>query len=274
MMKFVRGRRSVRNKILNISLSLLAFAITTVFAPQSSAQNLNFKIPPVKIPLTIKDQTVIITASAQISQAPKTREQNLFNLELRADLADLQQNITALLSSALDKDAQCGDRIAIQSATLTPVPPTAIATVNLHYERWACAKIFGKQQVKRLVGGNATIPLSLTPSVVETGTGLRLIPELGPIQADGSLGELLRSGGIADTIRDKMQSAIEAAMQKAANLTATLPPVAQPYATIQSAAFQDAGDGRMALVLDGQLRITKEQVQQLTKQLKDRVSGK
>jgi len=265
----------VRNKILRFfSLSLLAFAITTVFTPQSSAQNLNFKIPPVKIPLTIKDQTVIITASAQISQAPKTREQNLFNLELRADLADLQQNMTALLSSALDKDAQCGDRIAIQSATLTPAAPTAIATVNLHYERWACAKIFGKQQVKRLVGGNATIPLSLTPSVDETGTGLRLIPELGPIQADGSLGELLRSGGVATTIRDKMQSAIEAAMQKAANLAATLPPVAQPYATIQSAAFQDAGNGRLVLLLDGQLRITKEQVQQLTKQLKDRVSGK
>ena len=263
----------MRNKILTISsVSLLALAIALVFAPKSSAQN--FKIPPVNIPLTIKDQTVIITASAQITQAPKTHEQNLFNLELRADLADLQQNITALLSSVLDKDSQCGDRIAIQSATLTPAPPTAIATVNLHYERWGCAKIFGKQQVKRLVVGNATIPLSLTPSVDETGTALRLIPELGPIQADGSLGELLRTGGVAETIRDKMQSAIEAAMQKAANLTATLPPVAQPYATIQRAAFQDAGDGRMALVLDGQLHITKEQVQQLTKELKGRVSGK
>jgi len=250
------------------STLLLALSITTAFSPSAPAQNL--KIPPVRIPLTIKDQTVTITASAQITQAPKTHDQNLFNLELRADLSDLQQNMTALLSSALDKDAQCGDRIAIQSATLTPATPAAVATVQMHYERWVCAKIFGKQQVKKLVGGNATIPLALTPSLDETNTELRLIPELGPIQADGSLGDLLRNPSIAGMLRDKIQSAIQTAMQKAANLSATLPPAAQPYATIQSAAFQVTGGGRIALVLDGQLHITKEQVQQLTKQIKER----
>jgi hypothetical protein len=253
---------------------LLPLLLLVASSPFASAQNLNLKIPAVKIPLTIKDQTVFITASGQINQLSKNHDANLFGLELRADLSDLQQNMTALLSSALDKDAQCGDRIAIQSATLTPVAGAAVATVQMHYERWACAKIFGKQQVKRLIGGNATIPLTLTPSVDETNTELRLIPELGPIQADGSLGELLRSPPIAGMLRDKIQTAIQAAMQKAANLAATLPPVAQPYATIQSAAFQDAGGGRIALVLDGQLRITKEQVQQLTQQIKSRVAGK
>ena len=245
--------------------ALIAASFPVVFA-----QNLNFKIPAVKIPLTIKDQTVNIVASGQLTQLSKGHDDNLFNLELRADLSDLQQNMTALLSSALDKDAQCGDRIAIQSATLMPAAPAAIATVQMHYERWICAKIFGKQQVKKLVGGNATIPLTLTPSIDETNE-LRLIPELGPVQADGSLGELLRSPPVAAMLRDKMQAAIQNAMQKAANLTATLPPVAQPYATIQSATFQDTGGGNMALVLDGRVHITKEQVQQLSKQLKDRV---
>ena len=261
----------MQNRILSIFSSLLlALATILAFSPATQAQNGSLKIPPVRIPLTIKDQTVTITASAQIDQLAKTHDQNLFRLELRADLADLQQNMTALLSSALDKDAQCGDRIAIQGATLVAAPPAAIVTVNLHYERWACAKIFGKQQVKRLVGGNAIIPLTLTPAVDETNTELRLIPELGSIQADGSLGELLRSGGIAAAVQDKVQTAIQSAMQKAANLTATLPPVAQPYATIQSAAFQDAGAGRIVLILDGQLRITKEQAQQLAQQIKAR----
>ena len=249
--------------------ALIAASFPVVFA-----QNLNFKIPAVKIPLTIKDQTVNIVASGQLTQLSKGHDDNLFNLELRADLSDLQQNMTALLSSALDKDAQCGDRIAIQSATLMPAAPAAIATVQMHYERWICAKIFGKQQVKKLVGGNATIPLTLTPSIDETNTELRLIPELGPVQADGSLGELLRSPPVAAMLRDKMQAAIQNAMQKAANLTATLPPVAQPYATIQSATFQDTGGGNMALVLDGRVHITKEQVQQLSKQLKDRANKK
>jgi hypothetical protein len=253
---------------------LLPLLLLAGSSPFVLAQNLNLTIPSVKIPIAVKEQTVFITASGQINQLSKNQDANLFGLELRADLSDLQQNMTALLSSALDKDAQCGDRIAIQSATLTPVSGAALATVQMHYERWVCAKIFGKQQIKRLIGGNATMPLTLTPSVDETHTELRLIPELGPIEADGSLGELLRSPPIAGMLRDKIQAAIQSAMQKAANLAATLPTVAQPYATIQSAAFQDAGAGRMALVLDGQLRISKEQVRQLTQQIKSRVAGK
>lgn len=255
-------------------MSAYALTLTAASTFVTPAQNLNLKIPPVSIPLTIKDQTVTITATAQISQLPKSREQNLFQLQLRADLAGLQQNMTALLGSALDKDSPCGDRIAIQSATLTPAAGAALATIQMHYERWVCAKLFGKQQVKKLVGGNATLQLSLTPVVDETNTELRLIPELGPIQADGSLGELLRSPPVAAILRDKIQAAIQSAMQKAANLTATLPPVAQPYASIQSAAFQDAGNGRLAVVLDGQLRITKEQARQLAQQIKSRATGK
>ncbi len=249
----------------------MAVSLNAPPSPILAAQNFNLKIPPVSIPLTIKDQTISITASGQIHPLAKGRDQNLFELDLRADLADLQQNMTPLLSSALDRDSPCGDRIAIQNATLAPVAGAALATVQLHYERWVCAKIFGKQQVKKLVGGNASIQLSLTPSVDESNSELRLIPELGPIQADGSLGELLRSPPVAAILRDKIQAAIQSVMQKAANLSATLPPAAQPYASIQSASFQDAGAGRLALVLTGQLHITKEQALQLAQQIKSRV---
>ena len=42
------------------------------------------------------------------------------------------------------------------------------------------------------------------------------------------------------------------------------------YATIESAAFKDAGFGRLMVVLNGQVRISKEQVQMLSKQVKER----
>ena len=204
----------------------------------------------------------------------KDGDLDIFNLQLTADLTGLQQNMTALLSSQLDKDDHCGDHIAIQQATLTPADPASIATVQLHYERWACVKAFGKQQAKRVVGGNAVIPVTLTPGVDENKTELRLVPEVGTIEADGSLGELLRSGTVGEMIREKIRSSILSAMQKGTNLSATLPPAAQGYATIENAEFKDGGSGRLLVVLDGQVRITKEQAQTLSKQVKERIAAR
>jgi hypothetical protein len=253
---------------------VIAFSLAASLVSPVSAQNLTFKIPPVKIPFTVKDQQAYITASALISMTSRAGELDIFNLQLTADLAGLQQNITALLSSQLDKDDHCGDRIAIQQATLTPADPASTATVQLHYERWACVKAFGKQQAKRVVGGNAVIPVTLTPGVDENKTELRLVPEVGTIEADGSLGELLRSGTVGEMIREKIRSSILSAMQKGTNLSATLPPAAQGYATIESAEFKDGGSGGLIVVLDGQVRITKEQVQTLSKQVKERIAAR
>jgi hypothetical protein len=242
-------------------------------APWAAGQNVSFKIPPVKIPLTVKDQSITITAWALISMTSKNKDLQIFNLELSADLGELQQNMTELLSAQLDKDDRCGDRIHIEHATLVPVEPASVATVQLHYERWACVKAFGKQQAKKLVGGNALIPLQLTPGVEQDNTELKLVPEVGTIQADGSLGELLRSGAVGEMIREKIRSSILSALQKATNFNATLPPAVQGYATIENAAFRDASSGRLAVVLDGQVRITKEQVEMLSKQVKERMAG-
>ncbi len=256
------------------SAAVIALSIAASLASPASAQNLTFKIPPVKIPFTVKDEQAYITASALISMASKAGDLDIFNLQLTADLTGLQQNMTALLSSQLDKDDHCGDRIAIQQATLTPADPASIATVQLHYERWACVKAFGKQQAKRVVGGNAVIPVTLTPGADENKTELRLVPEVGTIEADGSLGELLRSGTVGQMIREKIRSSILSAMQKGTNLSTTLPPAAQGYATIENAEFKDGGSGRLIVVLDGQVRITKEQVQILSKQLKERIAAR
>jgi len=258
---------------ITLQFARTALASTLALAASASlanAQNLNYKIPPVTIPFKVKDQAVTITASGQLSMASKDRDVAVFNLELNADMSDLQQNMTALLSSALDKDAPCGDRIQIQNAVLTPADPAAVATVQLHYERWACVKLFGSQQVKKLIGGNAVITIKLTPGVDESNSGLRLVPEIGKIEADGSLGELLRAGNLGDIIRDKVQTALQSAMQKGTSLAATLPPAAQSYASITNAEFKDAGGGRLALALDGEVRIPIDKIPILSKQLKER----
>jgi hypothetical protein len=267
-----KGSMAKLSKALSLSLTLLLLVGTP--SVLASDQTLTFKIPPVKIPLNVKDQRVIISASALITLRTKAQGMNLLNLQLSADLSDLQQNITDVLSSELDKDDHCGDRIAIQHATLTPVEPASLAVVQLHYERWGCAKVFGKEQAKRLVGGNAVMQLKLTPAVEENNTELRLVPEVGPVQADGSLGELLRSGTVGQMLQDKIRDAILKALQKGTDLSATLPPAVQGYVTIQNAQFRDGGAGRLMVLLAGEIRITNDQIQALAKQVKDRTAAR
>ena len=247
---------------------VVAIAATPIFGGDKSQ---SFKIPPVKIPLRIKDQQVTIIASGLITMGAKERGLNMLSVQLTADLADLQQNFTALLASELDRDERCGDRIQIENAKLAPAEPAGLVVVQLHYERWACAKLLGKQEVKRLIGGNAVVQMTLTPSVGENHTELRLAAELGPIEADGSLGELLRTGNLGKLLREKIQAAILSALQKGLDLGAILPPVLQGSVTIQDARFRDAGAGRLIVTLDGQVRITDDQLGTVAKELKDRL---
>jgi len=233
-----------------------------------------FKIPPVKIPVNVKDQRVTILASALLTLTAKAKGLNILNLQLTADLSDLQQNMTELLSAQLDRDDHCGDRITILRATLTPAEPSSLAVVQLHYERWACAKVFGKEQAKRVIGGNAVIQLKLTPAIEQDHTELRLVAEVGPIAADGSLGEVLRSGTLGDLLCEKIRNAILSALQKGTDLSATLPPAVQGYAKIKEARFKDASSGRLLVVLDGEVQMTNEQIQELSKQVKERIAAR
>ena len=54
---------------------------------------------------------------------------------------------------------------------------------------------------------------------------------------------------------------------------ATLPPAVQGYVTIKNAEFKDAGDGNLLVVLDGEARITQEQVKLLSDQVKERLAA-
>ena len=257
------------------ALTTVALIFTPAAQLTASAQNAVFNIPPVKIPLEFKDQPLSVTASARLTlTTSKDRTLRTLNLELTGDLSDLQTNLTPLLSSQLDKDEHCGDRIAIQSASLTPADPASQALIQLHVERWACVKALGKQVAKRLIGGDAQIPIKLTPALAEDGTGLQLVPEVGEIQATGSLGELLRSGLLGNTIRDKIHNTILTALQKATNFKATLPPAIQDYVTIRNAEFKDAGDGRLLVVLEGEAHLTQEQSRLLSDQVKQRIAGR
>ena len=262
----LRGGSVVQNSRSCVILALV-LGVQALAAP-AKEEGFTFRIPPAKISLNIENQPVAIIASGNISVTSTGHDAYLLKLELNADFSDLQQNMTGFLRSQLDKDDRCGDRIAIQHASLTPAEPSSRAVVQLHYEHYTCLKAFGKQVPRKLVGGNGTIQMKFTPTVGESKT-LRLVPEVESIQADGSLGELLRSGQLGAMVREKITKALLSAMQKGTDRSLTLPPAAQDIAVIDKAQFRDGGSGRLGVVLGGEVRISDKQIQLLRRQLKE-----
>jgi hypothetical protein len=183
----------------------------------------------------------------------------MFQVDLTADLKDLQRNLLPLLRAEMDRNDKCGDRIALQEATLVPAAPAGLLTARLHYERYACAKALGKEIVKRLVGGNATVEVRLTPHV-EDHQMVKLTAEVTVKDADGSLAEVLGSGDFGDKLRDKITTSLQKALRKATDRNATLPPALREIASLDEARFADNGNGALALQVLGTIRLSPDQV--------------
>jgi len=238
----------------------------------AAGQDLTFNLPKVTNSIKVASQPVSISASGVVSRTSVENGHNLFSLKLVADLSDLQQNITGILRSQINRSPRCGERIEIQQATLTPLSPAGLVVARLRFERWACPVDSGIESPMEVAAGDATIEVKLTPSV-EANAGLHLASEITRVEADGFLRNLLRSGDLGATLRDQIAASLLSALQKGTDLKATLPPVAQGSATLQKVQFQDAGASQLNLVLDGELQFSDEQTQQFAVQLKQRLSA-
>lgn len=225
-----------------------------------------FNLPPVKNSFNFGTQPIAVTTSEVISQGVAEGGQQTFKVELTADISDLQQNFTQVLRALLNKADRCGEQIAIRNAALTPLPPAGLVMVQLHYERWAC---FGRDTQNEMAEGNGTIEVKLTPAVADDGT-LRLLVEIRRIDAEGMVGELLRSGSVGDALRETVTHLLLSTMSQGGDFKATLPPSAQGYATLRRAQFQGTGAGKLRAVLDGEIRVSNEKATALTSELKGR----
>jgi len=233
--------------------SLLAIAL------HLAAQEPLLRIPPVRTTVEIDHQAIAITASGAVWSGSQPDH---YTLALSADLSDLQAHATEILRAHLDRSEPCGERIAIQRAALVPAAPIAVLTAEMHFERWACAKALGKAINKRLVAGNGMVRVALTP-VLESPTRARLDAVVREIEADGTLGELLRSGSLGAALREKIRASAQSALDKATDFRSTLPPALQDLVRLSSIDFADAGDGRLELALKAEAAISAAQFQQV-----------
>ncbi len=234
----------------------------------SESENAAIRIAPVKNSVNFENQPIAVTTSGTISKGTKEGGDNTFKFELITDLSDLQQNITEVLRGQLDKSDPCGERIAIQTAVLTPSEPAILAVVNLHYERWAC---FGRSTVNEMAEGNGTIEVKLTLAVGRDGS-LQLDPKVDRIAAAGLTGELLRSGSLGETVRDKIAESILSTVLRGSDYKAVLPAGAQGKVTLRRLLFEGSGPGRLNAVLGGEIQLSAESAAALNSALKSGAS--
>jgi hypothetical protein len=216
-----------------------------------------FNIPTVKNKINFADQAFTITTSGTISKAVVEAGQNTFAMELTADMSDMQQTITDVLHAKLDASDRCGERIALQTAALTPQEPASLVVVQLHYERWTCATMFGRESMNEIVEGSGTIEVKLTPAVAEDGS-FRLSAKIDRIDGEGLVGDLLRSNALGNELRDRISDSVLSTLQQGADFKAALPAGARSYATLQHAKFQGTGAGKLLAVFDGDIRVSNE----------------
>jgi len=228
---------------------------------QAQSSGLTLKIPPVKTSLNLQGQAVAITIWGTVAAAPE----GIFRLSATVDLGDFQENLTPILAVQLNRSERCGERVSVERAVLAPAEPAGALTAYVHYERFGCMKAFGKEVVKRLVGGNGVVEVNLTPAVAESR--IALTAQVRKIDADGSLGQLLRSGSLGDSIREKIAASIESAIQKSADLKSTLPAGMENATAIKTVRFADGGAGRLWLAIEGEVHVSPEQFREAAKHL-------
>ncbi|MGD0987195.1 MAG: hypothetical protein ABR874_05250 [Candidatus Sulfotelmatobacter sp.] len=242
----------------------------------SNGTGFTFALVPEKNIINVGDLPITLTTSATVSKNPPEGGQNTFPVELIEDVSDLQLNIADLLRRQINKADRCGERIDVQTAQLAPQGQSASVTVQLHFERWTCAPVFGRDSMNEIVEGNGAIEVLLTPEVAEDGT-LKLAGKINRIDAQGLIGDLLRSGSLGDTMRDKVAESMISVMRQGADFKAAIPAAARNYATLRHAQFAGTGSGKLILLLNGDIRVPDEQVVALTNELeqasRDQVPG-
>jgi hypothetical protein len=234
---------------------LAGLALAVVCAAQT------LEIPPVKTTLDLEGQPVDIAIWGSVAAAPS----GVFRLSATVDLGGFQEHLTPVLAAQLNRSDRCGERLSVDRAVLAPRAPAGVLTVYVHYERFGCAKAFGKEVVKRLVGGSGVVEATLTPSVAENR--IALAAQAVKIDADGSLGEVLRSGSLGDSMREKIAASVESAIRKTANLESMLSAGLASVAAVRTVEFADGGSGRLRLNVGGEIRLSEEQFRSLAKRV-------
>jgi hypothetical protein len=268
---------SLEKTLAGFQTQQLALATEMSIVVTPAGEETTFNLPALPNRINISGQSLAIPSSGVVVRTSKENGHNIFTLTLDADLFDLQQNITDVLSSALNRSPNCGERVELKQALLAPAAPASLVTVHLHYERWICALGGGTAIPTEAIASDGSLEVKLTPTMSRTNSqssGLGLDSEIVRADSTGSLRNMLRSGDLGDNLRQQIAATILAVLRQAANPDSVLPVSAKENLSLQKAQFQNAGSDKLSFRLNGELQFSDEQAKLFADQLKHRPSFK
>ena len=268
---------SLEKTLAGFQTQQLALATEMSIVVTPAGEETTFNLPALPNRLNIAGQSLAIPSSGVVVRTSKENGHNIFTLTLDADLFDLQQNITDVLSSALNRSPNCGERVELKQALLAPAPPASLVTVHLHYERWICALGGGTAIPTEAIASDGSLEVKLTPTMSRTNSqssGLGLDSEIVRADSTGSLRNMLRSGDLGDNLRQQIAATFLAVLRQATNPDSVLPVSAKENLSLQKAQFQNAGSDKLSFRLNGELQFSDEQAKLFADQLKHRPSFK
>ena len=237
----------------------------------ASGQDVTFNLPKVRNHATIGARLIAVDVSGRLSQTAAEAGQRTFQLESVADLSELQRSITEILNSQLVSN-RCGSRLAVRRATIVAASPASSLVLELHYERWSCLGLSGQKSATELAEGDGTVEIKLTP-VTGASNALNLTSEFKRIDATGVMAEDLRSGDLGDVLREKVSFVVLTALQAGADFKSTLPGVLQSGVMLKSFKFEDPSSSGLKGFLQGDVRLSNEQINLLASQLNQTLSA-
>lgn len=219
--------------------------------------------------MNVGASVISIPVSAAISRTSSADGQNVFAATFVADLSELQDNITDILRSQVAQSPLCGERIDIREAMLIREVPASRVFTRIHVERWICP-LGERGEPTEVAAGEGSLELKLMP-LIEKDRKVGLDSQISHVEGNDFVRDSLL-GGNGHMLPDKITASLVSVMQKAADLKLLLPSAVQQSAIVNKAEFEHAA-GRLALVLDGGLEMSDQQIQGFVGEIKQRLSA-
>jgi hypothetical protein len=228
----------------------------------AEGSDVTFNLPEVKTPVKVGALTFDVAAGGLLSQTAAQGARRTFKVQVVVDISELRENLTDLLRFQLSGGRACGERLELRQATMTLSEPASVVNLSLHYERWSC--MAGAPQ--EVAEGEGSVDVKLRPTV-DKANSLKLVSEFSRIDAGGLMAESLRSGSLGEDLRNKLSQSLLSILRSAVDFQKLLPAVVRQLAEVQSAKFEDTGIGKIAVELNGEMKITDEQASLMASQL-------
>ena len=220
-----------------------------------------FTLPEGKKQVSLANQTLTVDISGSLSQSRTDSNLRTFQIDMTADLSDLEQNVDGIMKAGLSDEKNCGERLQVRHATLTSAPPDAALLLQLHYERWSCIGGFAHE----LAESDGSMELKLTP-VIDRANSLTVSADLKRIDANGMMESALRSGALGDELREKAANIMLTLARSSSDFKTVLPTAIRSAAQLDRLNFENSA-GRLKLRMIGSVQLSNEQVQALANEL-------